>query len=79
MGSSGLGIVFVSGLRRVPKPAARIMAFMETVSDESAISADDFSADSFRYDYFGITAVPAHRVRCFEHVSSGYFWRLRLT
>ena len=28
MGRSGFGIVFVSGLRRVPKPAARIMAFM---------------------------------------------------
>src|SRR6185503_19862374 len=29
MGRSGFGIVFVSGLRRVPNPAARIMAFME--------------------------------------------------
>jgi hypothetical protein len=29
MGRSGFGIVFVSGLRRVPKPAARIMAFIE--------------------------------------------------
>jgi len=29
MGRSGFGIVFVSGLRRVPKPAARIMAFTE--------------------------------------------------
>jgi hypothetical protein len=29
MGRSGFGIAFVSGLNRVPKPAARIMAFMK--------------------------------------------------
>src|SRR4029078_1739477 len=29
MGRSGFGIVFVSGRRRGPKPAARIMAVME--------------------------------------------------
>jgi hypothetical protein len=28
MGMSGFGIIFVRGLNLVPKPAARIMAFM---------------------------------------------------
>jgi hypothetical protein len=34
MGRSGFGIVFVSGLRRVPKPAARIMAFITKVNGD---------------------------------------------
>ena len=30
-GSNGFGMVFVSGLSRVPRPAARIMAFTRSV------------------------------------------------
>jgi hypothetical protein len=35
MGSSGLGIVLVSGLSRVPSPAAKIMAFTRPVLSRS--------------------------------------------